>query len=693
MKKIFFVLFLSTGGIIHAQNYATPNMTNSSGGSGVAAGTYYDYSIGEPILGSGTTSCKGIYAGFQHCAFDTFSVSTTTITVTGATTFCAGNSVTLAAASGASWLWSNGATSQNITVTTAGNYFVSVYNSCGDQLKSDTITVSVNPLPSTPGAISGPLAICPDQNNVSFFVNPVTNATSYNWILSSGAIVTAGNGTNAVAVDFPLSSTSTFIYVQGVNTCGTGPASPAYQLNVYTLPALNAGNNTTLCQGQNLSLNASGSGSFLWSGPNSFSASGSSATVNNIQPLSSGNYSVILTDGNNCKNYDTIAVTVNPLPAAAGIISGATQANICPLSTGVLYSVNAISDATQYNWTIPSGAMISGGNSADSITVDFQLNSQSGTITVQGQNSCGTGASSSLSLIFNGVLIPQICMVTVDTSGANHNVVYWDTTGFAGIDTFLIQREVTTNVYQTVGKVAYGDSPEFADMTSTPTGNTYRYKLGVIDTCGNHADTLSYFHNTIYMGQNNGTFNWSGTQYKIENVATPVSYYVLERDSLSNGIWDSIKSCPGTQYVMTDPNWGNQVYARWRVTTVWGISCDGDIPATPGGNAIHATVRKSRSNIQNNRINTINGKQEFATTNFFVYPNPANNQITIKQQSPLKNSVVEVRDVMGRVVLTQRITNTTTTVTLDISELNSGVYFIVLSSNNSTSIKKIIVER
>src|SRR6185369_9528800 len=53
-------------------------------------------------------------------------VATPTISASGPTTFCAGGEVTLTASAGSSYLWSNGATTQSITVLASGNYSVTV---------------------------------------------------------------------------------------------------------------------------------------------------------------------------------------------------------------------------------------------------------------------------------------------------------------------------------------------------------------------------------------------------------------------------------------------------------------------------------------------------------------------------------------------------------------------------------------
>src|SRR5688500_11849953 len=56
---------------------------------------------------------------------------TPTITPSGPVDLCTGGSVTLTATAGVSYLWSNGATTQAIVVTTAGSYVVTVDDGAG----------------------------------------------------------------------------------------------------------------------------------------------------------------------------------------------------------------------------------------------------------------------------------------------------------------------------------------------------------------------------------------------------------------------------------------------------------------------------------------------------------------------------------------------------------------------------------
>ena len=87
--------------------------------------------------------------------------ATSTITPSGPTTFCAGGSVTLTASAGASYLWSNGATTQSIAATASGNYSVTVTNADGCSATSAATTVTANATAGHAGDhAGGPTTFC-----------------------------------------------------------------------------------------------------------------------------------------------------------------------------------------------------------------------------------------------------------------------------------------------------------------------------------------------------------------------------------------------------------------------------------------------------------------------------------------------------------------------------------------------------
>ncbi|MEO5571422.1 MAG: reprolysin-like metallopeptidase [Bacteroidia bacterium] len=92
-------------------------------------------------------------------------------------------------------------------------------------------------------------------------------------------------------------------------------------------------------------------------------------------------------------------ITISAQVGAAGIITGASS--VCSGSTGVSFSVSAITNATNYTWSLPSGASITAGSGTNAITVNFTTGASSGTVSVFGSNANCTGTASSKSLTVN----------------------------------------------------------------------------------------------------------------------------------------------------------------------------------------------------------------------------------------------------------------------------------------------------
>jgi len=77
---------------------------------------------------------------------------TATITASGSTTVCAGSSVTLTASPAASYLWSNGSTTQSISASNSGNYTVQLTGTNGCTATSNATNVTVNATPTVADA-------------------------------------------------------------------------------------------------------------------------------------------------------------------------------------------------------------------------------------------------------------------------------------------------------------------------------------------------------------------------------------------------------------------------------------------------------------------------------------------------------------------------------------------------------------
>ncbi len=138
------------------------------------------------------------------------------INVVGATTFCPGSSVDLSAPNGySSYQWSNGASTQTITVTDAGSYSVLGFNASNCAAMSDQILVTT--IQENPAMISylGDLSICDGdavQLNATGSTLPLTWSTNVPgssiqvdaagdyWVVATGQCGTYNSDTVSVSV-------------------------------------------------------------------------------------------------------------------------------------------------------------------------------------------------------------------------------------------------------------------------------------------------------------------------------------------------------------------------------------------------------------------------------------------------------------------------------------------------------------
>ncbi len=78
--------------------------------------------------------------------------------------------------------------------------------------------------------------------------------------------------------------------------------------------------------------------------------------------------------------------------ALTAITSINGPSGVCKSQTGVVFSTTAISGATTYTWTVPTGATITAGQGSASITVSFSATQAAGNICVKASNACVTTA-------------------------------------------------------------------------------------------------------------------------------------------------------------------------------------------------------------------------------------------------------------------------------------------------------------
>jgi hypothetical protein len=174
-----------------------------------------------------------------------------------------------------------------------------------------------------------------------------------------------------------------------------------------------------------------GSGSFITSG---FGTNAISVTWNNV------GYNAVVLNVTSEFGCPQISNTVYPVsvsaalpPGAAGLISGPTA--VLQGQTGVVYSTPTIQGATGYTWELPFGAVITAGETTNTITVSFGPDAVSGIITVAGTDGVCSGP---VSPGLNITVIPGNTTLTGDvTNTACYNAVQTITVA-GGSNTFTV---------------------------------------------------------------------------------------------------------------------------------------------------------------------------------------------------------------------------------------------------------------
>ncbi|GIV57050.1 MAG: hypothetical protein KatS3mg040_1818 [Candidatus Kapaibacterium sp.] len=168
------------------------------------------------------------------------------VSITGRNPFCEGDSVVLQAPSGyATYQWSTGATSQQITVRSGGNYLVTVTDANGCWRLSDTIRLVRWPKPPLTMQVFGTLSFCEGDSVVLLATS--SPGAAFFWLDGSSAQgnrrVIRTSGTYAVLV---------------IDTNGCRIQSDPFVVAVFPkpIPRLTVQGSTTLCGNETTTLDA-----------------------------------------------------------------------------------------------------------------------------------------------------------------------------------------------------------------------------------------------------------------------------------------------------------------------------------------------------------------------------------------------------------------------------------------------------
>lgn len=675
---------------------ASANQTICPGGSATITATgggTYSWSDGSTNIGSSASIVVSPTVNTQYSCLvtDGSGCPTTvftdvninipvppTISASGATTICAGNTVNLTSSSPTGNTWSTSETSSTITVGTTGSYTVTANDANGCPATSAPFAVTVNPAPTiAAGTVTNPSACATATGSIQV-TGPASGSIS--WTGTS-----SGNSGGSVSLPYTISGLAAGSYnitlVDGTGCTSNLLAQPLSDPAAPATPTISNSGALTFCDGGSVTLTSSYAGV-----GNSWTTG---ASTDNITVTTSQTISVTYTDGSGCSSTSApITVTVNPLPSAPTITPGGSAA-ICAGETLTLSS----SQGSGNSW------------STGATTQDIDVTT-AGSYDVTFTDANGCTATSTATVV---TVNPLPAAPTISAGGP--------TTFCAGGDVTLTSSQATGNTWSngdivqntvitTSGNydVTYTDG-NGCSATSTPITVTVN-PLPAQPTISASGATTICDGETVTLSSSQATGNaWStGATTQDIDVSTSGSYDVTYTDangcsSTSNATAVVVNPLPTVtmaalsqvcdytaSFTLTG---GTPAGGTYSGTGVAGGDFD---PATAGLGTHTITYEFTDANGCTNTasedivVDACLSIDEVSQSGLLIYPNPTDNVINVELNGEFDYSV---QDASGRLITTG---NGIDKVSISLQHVETGVYFINVTDivNDTVSTTRVV---
>lgn len=227
-----------------------------------------------------------------------------------------------------------------------------------------------------------------------------------------------------------------------------------------------------------------------------------------------------------------------------------------------------------------------------------------------------------------------------------------------------------------IGTVDFADLGRLVDSTANPNVTSYTYKISAVDSCG-HEGPKSAIHQSIHLQS-----IYSPAPQKMDlswnlYVGAPVDNYRVMRDTNNSGNWIVLaNNLAPNATSFTDygiPAGANSV--QYRVDVVWLNTCD------PTAKVAQSIINTTKSNTKDFVIGTPTSlsKQTDLLNSVSLFPNPTKDYFEIKLNSGVENLNIKILNQLGSIVKTIPA-GATDHVSVNINDLSSGVYYIVVKT-------------
>ncbi len=433
---------------------------------------------------------------------------------------------------------------------------------------------------------------------------------------------------------------------------------------------------TKICNGDSTWLTASSvpQGIYAWS-------TGDSTQTIGVDSI--GTYTVSVT---NCGGTTVDSITINLPPPPTFSIS-ATDNIICNGDSTWL-SVSPLSQVT-YSWST--------GGTTQTIGV-----ASVGTYTVTVTNCGGSGVSAVDSITIN-LPAPPVASISGNVTFCPGDTILL-TAGTDTTATYLWSTgETTQSIYADTSKTYTLVVTNCAGSDTTGVTTVFEPTLPATITPANDTTVCG----SITLNANTGaSYLWSTgdtTQQIVDTVSGSISVIVFNVCGVGTTSDTTVVTVNPLPPAPSNTNNGGTLTSSSATGNQWymdGVSIPGQngqtyVPTQTGSHSYTVTVTDAitgctslPSNAEVVFISAINEINSGITFN--IYPNPNNGQFVIELNNVKKeNYLVEVRNIIGQLIYTKEIAQTSFRVNL--SEHNPGVYFLSISNASGMRTEKLVV--
>lgn len=250
-----------------------------------------------------------------------------------------------------------------------------------------------------------------------------TPGSTYNWILTGGGIITGGQGTSAISINwtsvgtFGLSVTET---LASTTLCSGTPV----MLNIIVdpLPVSTAASNTPFAGGDlHLSGEPGGMTSYSWTGPDGFTSTLQNPVITGVTDAAAGVYTLTVTNSAGCSATTTVNVTVSPADHPSATAN-------TPCAGGNLFLTGGPSGMVSYSWTGPDGFT----SSEQNPVISGVTTAAAGTYTLTVTNAAGASSSATVDVTINPLPAPVISGPNLVCQSVDNSTEIYSTSDSAG---------------------------------------------------------------------------------------------------------------------------------------------------------------------------------------------------------------------------------------------------------------------